>query len=130
MVLVLDTCVLIYDSLAPGRLTAAAASAIKSGFEERTLSCSDISLWELAMLVEHGRLKPGTDTRTYIDLVLQARDLAVLPITPEVATLSASLALHRDPAARIVAATAICHSAHLVTSDKRLIAAPFVPTLW
>lgn len=128
--MVLDTCAIIYDSLAPERLSAVAGAAIDSACAEGELCCSDISLWELAMLVDRGRLDPGTGTRNYIDLVLQARDLAVLPITPEIATLSASLALHKDPADRIIAATTISHSAQLVTSDKHLIASPVVPTLW
>ena len=128
--LVLDTCAIIFDSLAPERLSTAAGTAIAAAFSAGELCCSDISLWELAMLVDRGRLDPGTDVRSYIDLVLQARDLDVLAISPEIATLSASLALHKDPADRIIAATAISHSANLVTSDRRLIAAPGVPTLW
>jgi len=60
--LVLDTCALIFDALAPKRLSRAAAAAIASGESANALACCDISLWEIAMLIKHGRLAPGTGT--------------------------------------------------------------------
>ena len=63
--LILDTCVLIYDALAPEQLSRRAAKAIARASDN--LAISDISLWEVAMLIEKGRLDPGTNTVTVPD---------------------------------------------------------------
>jgi PIN domain nuclease of toxin-antitoxin system len=129
-VLIVDTCVLIYDSLRPDRLTNAALDALDSAESSSCLACAGISLWELAMLVEKGRLETGIPAQEYIELVLAARKLQVLPVSPEIASLSASLGLHSDPADRIIAASAISHQAPVVTSDRRLINFPLIETVW
>ena len=49
--LVLDTCALIFDALQPEKLPTRAARAIKQAEDAGQLACSDISLWEIAMLV-------------------------------------------------------------------------------
>jgi PIN domain nuclease of toxin-antitoxin system len=67
---------------------------------------------------------------TFLRLVLDARSVRVLQITPEIAAQSVSLGLHGDPADRLIAATAVVYRATLVTSDERLRGARLVPTLW
>ena len=130
--LVLDTCALIFDALQPGKLTARAIRAIKQAEETGQLACSDISLWEIAMLIEKNRLSPGIDCTTFLQLILAARRIDVLAITPEIASLSATHAgfSHCDPADRIIAATALHHRAKLVTSDKRLHAVSGLVIVW
>ena len=119
--LVLDTCALIFDALQPERLSAEARAAIEQAAQEGEIRCSAISLWEIAMLVEKGRLSPGTDSLSFTRLSLDSRRVGVLPITPEIACLSASLPIHGDPADRLIAATAMIHGALLVTTDARLL---------
>src|SRR3989304_1293711 len=46
---------------------------------------SDISLWEIAMLVAKKRLDPGAELTQFLHDMIQARALRVLPITPEIA---------------------------------------------
>jgi PIN domain nuclease of toxin-antitoxin system len=55
------------------------------------------------------------------DLVLQPL-IEVLPITPEIAAVGAQLGsgFHKDPADRIIVATARCHGLKLLTSDERI----------
>ena len=115
--ILLDTCALIFDALAPGRLR-----AIEEGEESGSLACCDISLWEIAMLVAKGRLDTGTDTLSFLKLVLASRAIQLLPITPEIAKISASDALfaHHDPADRIIGATALHYGGQLVTCDQAL----------
>ena len=127
--LLLDTSTLIYHSLAPQRVGESARQAIASA-EEGELCCSSISLWEITMLVEQGRLDPGTDALSFIRLVQTAYDVRVLPITPEIAYRAALLKIHVDHADRIIVATAIEHAAILTTADQNLLAAPDVLTLW
>lgn len=130
--LILDTCAIIFDSLDPGRLSKKAATSISQADDSGTLACCDISLWEIAMLVSKKRLDPGTDSQNFIKLVLAARNIAVLPITPEIAARSAQPGFcpHGDPADRIIAASALLHKAKLVTSDNKLATVAGVQVVW
>jgi PIN domain nuclease of toxin-antitoxin system len=130
--IVLDTCAIIFDALSPQRLSDKARVALDRAELEDTLSCSDISLWEIAMLIKKGRLDPGTDYLSFMRAALTARSIGVLPITPGIADLSVSLpsVAQQDPADRIIAATTVQHGAVLITSDENLLEAAEVKTLW
>ena len=129
--IVLDTHALIYDALAPARLSARARKAIALAFAERNLACSDISLWEIAMLIARKRLDPAMDARQFLDDMIAARQVRVLPITAQIAVLSQSdMFAHGDPADRLIAATALLHRAPLITSDVKLRKIKDVATLW
>lgn len=119
---VLDTNALIFDALHPARLSRKARGLIERAHARNDLVCSDISLWEIAMLVAKGRLDPGTSAREFMNLALAARSIAMLPITPEIAELSTKLpeAVSADPADRLIAATAIHHGATLISTDTNL----------
>ncbi len=128
--IVLDTHVLVFDALDPGRLTPAAREVIQEAFERGVLACADISLWELAMLLARGRLEVTVDPGQFISDLLLARGVRVLPITPEIAMLAQSERfLHGDPADRLIAATALAHGARLVTADRRLLDVADLPTI-
>lgn len=120
----------IYDALTPERLTSVAREAIERADAAHELACCDISLWEVAMLAARGRIDPGTDIASFLDVALAARSARVLPITPEIAALSVSLGLHGDPADRLIAATTVHYGAALITSDHLLRNATRVPTVW
>ncbi len=130
--LLLDTCALIYDALSPERLSRRAVTAIEKGYDQGDLACCSISLWEIAMLIAKGRLDPGTDALGFIRLMLAARRLQVLPITPEIAAASsdAKLFIPADPADRIIAASALIHKVGLVTSDEKLAKVKGISVLW
>ena len=129
--IVLDTQALIYDALTPARLSARARKAIALAFTDRELACSDISLWEIATLIARKRLDPVIDARQFLDDIIAARHVRVLPITAEIAVLSRSdMFSHGDPADRLIAATALLHRAPLITSDARLRKLKEVATIW
>lgn len=129
--ILLDTHAMIFDALTPERLGKAAQEAIDAGAERGELACCDISLWEVAMLIARGRLEPAIDPRPFIEDLLLARRIRVLPITPEVAVLAQSKDFaHGDPADRLIAATALQQRCPLVTADRRLQDLPGVSTLW
>jgi PIN domain nuclease of toxin-antitoxin system len=130
-VILLDTCALIFDALAPERLSLTAQMALDRGEAEGTLGCADISLWEIAMLVSKGRLDPGTDSATFCRLALDARTMRVLPITPGIALESTRIELPQgDPADRLIAATAVEQNAVVLTIDERLRQSTVIQTLW
>ena len=83
------------------------------------------------MLIAKGRIEPGSDAAQFIDDIIQARSIRILPITSKVAVLAQSESFrHGDPADRLIAATAIAHGAQLVTADARLKRVPGLRVLW
>ena len=129
--ILLDTQVILFDALDPGRLSRKARTALEDGARSGSLACCDITLWEIALLAARGRIDAGPDIGAFIESALQVRAIRVLPITPAIATLAQSdLFAHGDPADRIIAATAIEHGAPLVTADAKLRKLKEPATIW
>jgi PIN domain nuclease of toxin-antitoxin system len=129
--ILLDTHVLIFDALAPQRLSKRATRAIRQGAEERSLAISDISLWEISMLIAKARFDPGTTPESFLEDLIGARGLVVLAITPAIAVLANSDRFpHADPADRIIGSTALVHGNRLVTADARLQGIKGLTTVW
>lgn len=130
--ILLDTCAIVYDALAPEKLGRKASEAIARGRDEGRLACSDISLWEIAMLIDKGRIRPDENPLQFLHDVVAANRLTVFQITPEIAFLAGSdaLAPHGDPADRIIAATAKVRKATLLTCDRHLRGIPGLKTVW
>ncbi len=130
--IVLDTHVLIWDALAPDRLSEPARTAIAQANQSDGIIICDISVWEIAMLLQKGRVQVKTDPLTFINLVLQANKAHVQVITPHIAILATQFPAHlnQDPADRLIAATTLAEKATLVTADRNLRTAGLIPTLW
>lgn len=130
--IVLDTCAIIWDALQQDKLTKRALQAINKADHENRLMVSDISFWEIAMLVKKGRLKLGTTTTSFIALYLQFRNITVAAISPEIAEVSVGFSdgINQDPADRIIVATSLVNRACLVTADSNLLAVPTIETCW
>ena len=79
----------------------------------------DISLWEVAMLAERGRLVLSVPLLEWFEAAAHPRSVELVPVTPaiaaEVAVLPATF--HRDPADRLIVATCRVLGAQLVTHD-------------
>ena len=121
MLTICDTHALIFWQDDPRRFSKKAKKVMDAGFENKNLACSDISFWEIAMLIGSGRLRGDVDPGQYINDLTLALSLTVLPINAEIAALSQQEFFnHKDPADRIIAATAICHNAPLISADRKL----------
>ena len=131
MKIICDTHILLFWSQAPERLSAKAVTALEEGLQNQSLACSDVSFWEIAMLFARKRLvKPVAPEVFMRDLVL-AMQLEVLPITPGIAVLSQSgIFFHKDPADRLIGATAIDEGAPLITADSRLKSIENLKIIW
>lgn len=128
----LDTCAMIFDALAPDQLSRRAVREMEKGREEDALACSSISLWEIAMLMSKGRVKVTIPPRNFLMDIIAANKLKILPITPDIAYHSSHHPgfSHGDPADRIIAATALHHKASLVTCDAKLREVKALKTVW
>jgi PIN domain nuclease of toxin-antitoxin system len=92
---------------------------------------SAISCWELAKLVEKGRIGFSIPTLTWIRRSLQEYDVRVVELTAEIAVESTQLkGMHADPADQIIAATSRVTGMPLLTSDKRLRRLQGIETIW
>ena len=130
--ILLDTCAIIWDALEPSRFSDRILSIIAEADKKNALMVADISMWEIAMLIKKRRLEIDSTAAHLLNLFLQSRSITVQSITPEIAELSVSFGteMHNDPADRIIAATAIIHSAQLVTADENLRATELLDTIW
>ncbi len=119
--IVLDTHVLIWLDQGNARLGEISRQAIQDVYKGGEVAVSAISFWEVAMLVEKGRLRVDADLAAWRDELLDM-GLKELPVTGSVGILAAQLsAFHGDPADRLIAATALSHAATLLTADERLL---------
>ena len=96
-----------------------------------TIGVSSISCIEIARLAGAGLIELPTDALTWLGNLLSYPSVQLLPITPEIAVRAYTLPepFHRDPADRILVATALELSCPLLTSDRRIIEYPHVTTI-
>jgi PIN domain nuclease of toxin-antitoxin system len=117
--LLLDTHIWVWSVLEPERLSLRVARALTN--PENDLWLSPVSVWELLLLTQKGRLELEPDAIDWITSNLSRLKLHEAPLTFEVALAISSLKLsHNDPADRFLAATAKVFALTLVTADERL----------
>ena len=85
---------------------------------------SAISVWEIALLEAARRIQLSVDVRTWVGRALAFPGVRLKGLSPSIAIESTRLPgpLHRDPADRILIATARLLGAALVTCDERILA--------
>ena len=129
MPIICDTHILLFWADDKKRLSVRANAALEQG----NLACSDISLWEIAMLYSRGRINnfAGVTSADYIQDILLALDVTVLPITSEIAELAQrKWFIHGDPADRLIAATSLVHKTSLITADEKLRSISQLRCIW
>jgi PIN domain nuclease of toxin-antitoxin system len=130
--IVADTHVIIWDALKPEMLSPQAKKAIREANRLDGIIFCEISLWEIAMLMKKGRLSVDVNYLEFIKLVSDSNNYIFKGISPEIAELSTYLfsTTNKDPADRIISATAVIEKANLVTSDIILRRSKKVHTIW
>lgn len=131
MRLLLDTGILLRWFEGGRELSASHRRAIRRARPEQPLLVSDISLWEIATLTELGRIRLRLPLRDWLEQATAPPLVSRCAITPAVAAEVAALppTFHRDPADRIIVATARVHGATLLTTDRPIAKAGIVATL-
>ena len=130
--ILMDTCAILWDALEPQQITPYALEAINKADTHNALIISDISIWEISILIKKGRIEVSASPANFINLFLQSRNVSIISISPEIAELSVNFGreLNNDPADRIIAATSIVHNARLITADVNLLNCELLDTLW
>lgn len=131
MTALLDTHVLIWWLTDSARLSPAQQQVVASSSAASPLLVSDISLWEVAMLHNLGRVRLSLPLRDWLEAAVAPPLVRRHGISPAIAAELAALpdSFHRDPADRILVATARVLGATLLTQDRRIIDAALVATL-
>lgn len=127
-----DTHVILWDALKPEMLSHKARQALQKANETDGIIFCEISLWEIAMLINKNRITIDIPYHEFIDLLKASNNYIFKGISPEIAELSANFPseINQDPADRIICATSIINHAELVTADKNLRKSKIVKTIW
>lgn len=120
--IVLDTHIWVWWVHGDERLTQPQAETITAN-EADLIGVSAISCWEIAKLIEYGRLELSYPLEEWFEQALKYPGVQLLALTPEIVTESTRLPgeFHRDPADQIIVATARIYGCPLVTSDDRIL---------
>ena len=121
--LLLDTCAVIWianDEPVAQLVSDSMQQAIQIG---EPVFVSPISAWEIGMLVARSRMTLLMKPEAWFDRILQEQGMSVAGMTPELLIASSFLPgmPPRDPADRILAATAREYGYRLVTRDRPLL---------
>ena len=126
--LLLDTHIWLWYALGNPQLSENLRTLI--ALDTTELWLSPISIWEVLLLAEKGRISLQDDTATWIDQSIKALAICEAPLNRHIAVLSRQVALsHQDPADRFIAATALYYQLQLATVDTRLTNAAWLPTI-
>lgn len=130
--IVLDTHIWLWWISNPEKLTSRAATAIEKAIEQNGIVISAFSTWEIAMLVNKGRLDLSIDSRDWVRKTEGLPFVRFAAVDNTIALRSTSLpgAFHPDPADRIIVATAMTMGLPLVSKDEKIISYPHVETIW
>lgn len=130
--ILLDTHVLQWLVADSSRLSRPAASAIRRARAGDGIAIASITLWELASLIAQGRIQTYARIEDSLDVLVRSSGVILKPITPIIAALATQFPADypRDPADRLIGATARAEGIPLVTRDERIRSSPLLKTIW
>lgn len=131
--IVLDTHTLIWWINDPQKLSKKAREIIdQEKYHEGNILISSISTLEIYRLVKNGKLQLINDIDSWLEKIESLPAVRFIPVDNMVAISSINLPDfdHKDPADRIIIATALNFGAKLITSDKKILNYQGVQSVW
>lgn len=121
--LLLDTCAAIWISTQQPMAHGAEEALAKARARDETVYVSPITAWEIGLLVSGGRLNMQMTPARWFERLMEAPGVQLAGMLPNVLIAASFLPGQppRDPADRILAATAREHGFQLVTRDRQLL---------
>jgi PIN domain nuclease of toxin-antitoxin system len=121
--LLLDTHVWLWLNAGSPDLSTETRETINGAAAAGTLRIAAISLWEVALLASRGRIVLGKSIGLWLEEALADPGPDIDPLSPQIAVESYALpdVFHRDPADRLIVATARVANATLMTRDRRIL---------
>jgi PIN domain nuclease of toxin-antitoxin system len=128
--ILLDTHIFVWLNQNDPRLTNHHRQVIEKE-REHGLGISTISLIEIARLVSAKRIILPLPIQEWFEIALSQEGIMLISITPEIAVEAQTLPgdFHKDPADRIIVATARVSDIPVVTVDKKILDYSFVKTI-
>lgn len=126
--IILDTHIWIWFINQDSKLPTSIKSTINNS---EYIGLSQISCWEVSMLVSKSRLDLKIDINMWMKYATKYSKIKLLELSPDISILSNNLSttFHQDPADRIITATAIKMNLPLATLDKNIINSNLVKTI-
>jgi PIN domain nuclease of toxin-antitoxin system len=129
--ILLDTHVVLWLAQDQQRISSRAHDAIINTREGgQGLAVSGMTLLELARLASQKRIQLTPNLEAFLREV--ERRFAVLPITGRICVQAFEFPVNypKDPADRVIGATAVIEGLNLVTADQAIRRSKAVPTIW
>ncbi len=129
-VIVLDTHALLWWTLAPEKLSSSAAEVCER-MERDGGFASSISMWELGVKIRNGKLDLGFPFEEFVGRVEEGGVVELLPVDTSIWVRTATLDWeHRDPADRVIVATALQLRLPILTKDETMHGYGAVQCVW
>ena len=124
----LDTHAWVWWVSKPEKLSRRQRSAIDRARQRGgdALLLSVISAWEVALLVQGGRLRLPIQLEAWLEQAMAIPGLETAPLTIPIIAGAARLTGLRDPADMLIVATAVHYGAAIVTNDRRIVDADVI----
>jgi len=131
-VIVLDTHAWIWFVDQPEQLSAKAYDLVSEAKKQRKIYLSSISTWEICMLEKKGKLKFKIAASLWVQRCERLGIFRFVPVDNEITKTAVHLPepLHRDPADRMIIATAKVLGMPVMTKDKKITLYPDIETTW
>lgn len=129
--ILLDTHVWWWSINEPENLSDTALQAIKETKADQRAIAS-ISIWEFAMMVARKKIELKITPAEWLLYAMDKTGIRVMELSPGIAIEACSLPgnFHKDPADRIIVATARINHMTLITKDHKILEYPEVKTVW
>jgi len=128
--IVLDTHALLWWALDPGQLSPRAATTLRR-MEEVGGFASSISLWELGLKIKTKQLDIGMSIEEFARRIERSGTVEIVAVDTTLWLMSLALRWdHRDPADRVIVATALAKGIPLLTKDAAIGLFNGIETVW